>query len=235
VSRELELFGFDTWDKASKVFHLVDPYDVQVLRGYQLVPEASDQVLAQSEGRPILVTGRREQGRFVALGFGPQDSDFVLRPAWPLFVMNLIDELYPRGRGETLASSRVAQDLRIPVEDVSASSAQVHGPLGTGRTPSVHTVPVMSGFAVVNSQQAGFFDVITSGGALRIAISAEQVPLAPEASGQTESAVTLGPYQVSAPQGMQARSNQDPWFWLVLGVLGVSYLEWWAYHRRWTV
>lgn len=236
VGDEIAMFGFDTWAKSSRVFQLVDPYDVQVLAGYELKPDPLDQVLGASAGRPILVAGRREQGRFLALGFEPTKSDFVLRPAWPLFVINLIDELYPRGRGEGIAGGQVARDLRIPVADPHATTAQVFGPLRPDRTARKFTVPVINGSAIVNSQQAGFFDVSTEQEKIRIAISAErpQVVLDDQApTGARQSKV--GPYQVSAPTGMEPRPNYDPWFWLLAFVLVISFVEWWTFHRRWTL
>jgi hypothetical protein len=112
---QLSMFGFDTWDKNSPAFQLIDPYDIQVLSGYELKPGPKDQVLGKSGERPIFLLGEREAGRFLALGFRPKASDFVLRPAWPLFVINLIDTLYPRGRGEVLSSGEASRELRVPV------------------------------------------------------------------------------------------------------------------------
>lgn len=237
--QELTSFGFDTWDAKSRVFQFVDPYDVQVLSGSAFTPEAADVVLARSEGRPILVRGERAEGRFLALGFRPLDSDFVLRAVWPLFVINVIDDLYPRGRGDTLATGSVATDLRIPVDDVAATSATLLGPLGHGTSKKSRIVPVVDGQALVYSEQAGFFDLVTKSGATRIAIAGEPeqtapITIAPAAASGKQGRV-LGPYTVTEPEGMQARSNFDPWFWLVAGVLVVSYLEWWSYHRRLTV
>lgn len=242
LGAELRMFGFDTWDKSSRVFQLVDPYDVQVLSGYELKPAPLDQVLGASAGRPILVSGTREQGRFLALGFEPTSSDFVLRPAWPLFVLNLIDELYPRGRGEGIAGGNVARDLRIPVLDPRAAKAQVLGPLRADRPAHKVTVPVINGYAVVYSQQAGFFDISTGIESTRIALSADHPQLdesdqalAPLSAPSSDQPTAFGPYQVSAPKGMEPRPNYDPWFWLLGFVLLVSFLEWWAFHRRWTV
>jgi hypothetical protein len=237
--QELTSFGFDTWDAKSRVFQFIDPYDVQVLSGVSFTPEAADVVLARSEGRAILVRGQRPEGPFLALGFRPENSDFVLRAVWPLFVINVIDDLYPRGRGDTLATGGVGTEFRVPVDDVAATSAVLLGPLGQGGSNRSHTVPVVDGQALVYSEQAGFFDLVTKSGVTRIAIAAEPERAVPSASGpprpSPNHAGKVGPYAVTEPQGMQARSNFDPWFWLIAGVLVVSYLEWWSYHRRLTV
>jgi len=236
-SQDLSSFGFDTWDTRSRVFQFVDPYDVQVLSGSAFTPEAADVVLARSEGRPILVRGQREPGPFIALGFRPEDSDFVLRAVWPLFVINVIDDLYPRGRGDTLSTGSVDTDFRIPVDDVTAKSATLLGPLGLDGPQKSRTVPVVDGQALVYSERAGFFDLVTKSGATRIAIAPQVERDAPvmAPAPASKQGKTLGPYAVTEPEGMQARSNFDPWFWLVVGVLVISYLEWWSYHRRLTV
>lgn len=234
VGPQIGMFGFDTWDKSSRVFQLIDPYDVQVLTGAVLEPMASDTVLGRSEGKAILVGGAREQGRFLALGFRPQDSDFVLRSAWPLFVVNAIDELYPRGRGDTLATGRAGAEFRVPVVDPEVTSAVLRGPHGEVDT-ATSVVPVVDGQAVIYSERAGFFDVETKAGTTRIAIAPQLQSISQARQADALAPGTLGPYAVSEPQGMHPKSKFDPWFWLVALVLVASYLEWWSYHRRWTV
>jgi len=233
VQEPLAAFGFDTWDARSRVFQFIDPYDVQVLSGSALLPKAADVVLARSSGRPILVRGQRQAGPFLALGFRPEQSDLVLRAVWPLFIINVIDDLYPRGRGDTLATGSVATEFRVPVDDGAARSATMLGPLLPGRVSKAQTVPVVDGQALVYSERAGFFDLVTSSGATRIAIAREPERAPPLPGGVTQD--KLGSYPVDAPQGMEPKSSFDPWFWLVGGVLVVSYLEWWSYHRRLTV
>ncbi len=231
----ISMFGFDTWDKDSRVFQLVDPYDVQVLSGYALVPKSEDRVLAKSEDRPILIEGRRDSGSFLALGFRPIKSDFVLRPAWPLFVINLIDELYPRGRGDVISTGVASRELRVPVARGEANVARVEGPLLDGRTPLSRLVPVIDGYAVIYAQQAGFYDVATESGTTRIAVSPQHAPPSRPDSIEPSGGDRLAGQKVTQPRDMEPRTNYDPWFWLIAGVLGISYLEWWSYHRRLTV
>ncbi|MBM4361688.1 MAG: VWA domain-containing protein, partial [Deltaproteobacteria bacterium] len=90
LGRRLVDFGFDTWDAKSPLLRSLAVENVQVARGTALVPAGGDRVVGASEGGAILVSGSREGRPFVALGFDPRDSDLVLRPAWPLFVLNVV-------------------------------------------------------------------------------------------------------------------------------------------------
>src|SRR5262249_37521616 len=82
--------GFDTIDKKSPLLKWTAIEDVYIGRAHKLVPRAGDKVVGASDKGALLVTGRREEGRFVALGFHPRDSDLVLRIAWPLFILNVL-------------------------------------------------------------------------------------------------------------------------------------------------
>ena len=231
LGRELSMFGFDTWKKDSTIFRLVDPYNIQVLKGQELVPEDEDTVLAASAGKPILLKGKRTEGTFLALGFSPRDSDFVLRAVWPLFVVNILDELFPRGRGAALLGFKTGEVWRPPAGN-DVSRAEIRGPLGVGHESTSIFVPVEDGRAVLFGQEAGFFDLITESGTTRFAASILSANESREKSNQ-EFIVNGAP--VKKVSGMEPRNSSDPWLWLMMGVFAVSFLEWWSFHRRWTV
>lgn len=233
VVERLEMFGFDTWKKSSEVFRLIDPYDVQVLEGMSLKPQEADFVLGSSAGRPIFVAGEREQGRFLALGFSPRKSDFVLRAVWPLFVVNLIDYSFPRGRGEALLGLKTGNIWRPPVVGASGlETAVIRGPLSAGETIAEHPVPVQDGRAVFFGQQAGFYEVKTSAGSTRFSASLFE---GGEAVLEPAEELLVSGKAAGAVTGMEPRPYADPWFWLLAFVFVVSFCEWWFYHRRWTV
>lgn len=229
----LEMFGFDTWSKDSIAFRLIDPYDVQVLRGSSLVPRAGDEVLGRSDGQPIFVSGKRDEGRFLALGFSPTQSDFVLRAVWPLFVVNLIDEVFPRGRGSVRLGYPTGEVWRPPVTaQPDESRATVVGPLHWENPPS-QVVPVSEGRAVIFGEHAGFFEARTAQGVTRFASS---LPALPKDRAVSQRELRLSANEPLPPvSGMEQRPTTEPWYWLLVGVLGVSFLEWWTFHRRWTV
>lgn len=228
---KLEMFGFDTWKKDSPVFRLVDPYDVQVLAGHSLKVESGDVVLGSSQGKPILVAGDRPEGRFLALGFSPRKSDFVLRSAWPLFVVNVLDELFPRGRTDAVLGLRTGTLWR-PLVPIRKGEAVVRGPLGTEAPAETRVVPVEDGHAVLFGQSAGFYEVQTKEGESRFAaslLSTAEAELAPTAD------LKLGETTLKKAPMAMPHVERKPWFWLLAAVGLVSFLEWWTYHRRWTV
>lgn len=228
----IESFGFDTWKKNSVAFRLIDPYDVQVLRGKTFRPQSDDLVLGASEGRPIFVQGKNDEGAYLALGFSPRDSDFVLRAVWPLFVVNLVDELFPRGRGETLLGLKTGEVWRVPVEALADEThATIVGPL-SDPNPNSHRVPLENGRALFYGQRAGFYDARTREGQTRFSAS-----LLASGEGQfaPKTELVVQGKAVAQAGPMPPKRRDDPWYWLLLGVFAVSFIEWWAYHRRWTV
>lgn len=230
LGEALTLFGFDAWKEDSTVFRLVDPYNVQVLKGRALVPQKSDIVYGASNTGPILVRGKRAEGEFLALGFSPRESDFVLRTAWPLFVLNVIDELFPRGRTDAVLGLRTGTLWRPPVS-TSQTTVKVRGPLPYGSKEET-TVPVDDGRAVLFGQRAGFYEAVSSEGVVRFAgsiLSGAEGALPPTDE------YLWGEKALPKVPEMKARSDRKPWFWLLFGVLAVSFSEWWFYHRRWTV
>lgn len=230
LGEELSLFGFDTWQQDSTVFRLIDPYNVQVLKGRKLIPQKSDKVLGASNSGPILVRGKRTEGEFLALGFSPRQSDFVLRTAWPLFVLNVIDELYPRGRTDAVLGQKTGTLWRPPVP-TSQSTVKVRGPLDAAH-PSESIVPIDQDRAVFFGQRAGFYEAVSNEGVVRFSGS---VLSGAEGALPAAEEIRWGEKTLPRVQGMEPRAHRKPWFWLLVGVLAVSFGEWWLYHRRWTV
>ncbi len=230
LGEELTLFGFDSWKEDSTVFRLIDPYNVQVLKGRALVPTKSDIVLGASNRGPIFVQGERSEGAFLALGFSHRDSDFVLRTAFPLFVLNILDELFPRGRTDTVLGLKTGTLWRPPVV-TEAPTVKVRGPL-SAEAPDTFTVPVEQDRAVFFGQRSGFYEAVTKEGVVRFAGSI--------LSGEEGTLPAAAEYQwagkaLPSASGMEPRTDRKPWFWLVISVFAVSFTEWWLYHRRWTV
>ncbi len=70
----------------------------------------------------------------MVLGFDPRDSDLVLRPAWPLFLLGTIDYFIEEDRA-TSSSFRTGQSWRIPAPSGS-NQAELKTPRGaTVRVP----------------------------------------------------------------------------------------------------
>lgn len=228
---ELSLFGFDTWKKDSPVFRLIDPYNVQVLQGRTLRPATEDQVLGSSGGKAIMVAGERAEGRFIALGFHPTQSDFVLRAVWPLFMLNVLDDLAPRGRSDAQLGVQTGSLWRPPAP-LESGSATLKGPQRGNGPVSKRTVLVESGRAAVFGSEAGFYEIESQEGSTRFAAS---LLSGVEGSLPSNDKLALGETIAKPVLGMEPRGDRAPWIWLLLAVVGLSFVEWWTYHRRWTV
>jgi hypothetical protein len=222
-------FGFDTWDKKSPILRFLALGDVQVATGHALQPAPSDRVLGASDQGPILVSGTRAGRPFVVLGFDPRNSDWVLRVAWPLFVLNSINAFVEEDTGY-VSSFRTGDVWRIPVPS-SAESATVIDPQGTQ-----HTVPVRDGRAVYLGEQAGFYKLVAGSGT-----DAASSEFAANLSDLDESRITpvptlaLGTKKAAAVSIGTPGSKREAWVYLLTAVIALSVVEWITYHRRVTV
>jgi hypothetical protein len=229
LGKALEGFGFDTWDKKSPILRFAAMGDIQVAAGSAFEPSEGDKVVGASDDGPILVSGARGGHRFVALGFDPRRSDFVLRPAWPLFVLNTIDSF-----GETdasyLSSYRTGEVWRVPVPD-GARSAELTEP-GGARRP----VPVQDGRAVTFGNQAGVYKLTTGTGAERVTseFAANLSDLEESHIAPRDTLVVAGHKAAKAEPG-SVGVRREIWAILLAIVLVLSMVEWVTYHRRVTV
>lgn len=227
--RAIEDFGFDTWDKKSPVLRFAAMGDIQVSRGFALEPGPDDKVIGESEQGAILVGGSRGGHSFLALGFDPRNSDFVLRVAWPLFVLNAIDSF---GDSDTsyLSSYRTGEVWRLPVPE-GARSADLVDPSGAKTE-----LPVQAGRAVYFGDRAGVYELATGSGADRIVTRfAANLADLKESSILPQAKLALGKVEAKPPQGFVAGVREEIWMYLLAAVLVVSVLEWITYHRRVTV
>ena len=95
------------------------------------------------------------------------------------------------------------------------------------------TTPVSEGYALHFGQRVGFYEISRPDG----------VParFAGNLSDPTESAALLrsdlrvGETTLRAPEPGERALRRVLWPYLLLAVLALIALEWWSYHRRWTV
>ncbi len=245
TGQELKLFGFDRWKEESSVFRFIDPYDVQVLTGRALIPQKGDEVLGYSQQNPIFIGGSRPQGRFLALGFDPRKSDFVLRGAWPLFIQNALFELSPE------TSADLAQNIFCGVPSQTQVSthdgfARFVGPLASERK-SARRLAIKSGQVSVSPSFSGFYRLSDEKSSRVLAanfFNEAEAQLAPRRQLLRDNGLPLTkPASLKPPPSSwldrlrpsTSRWALQPWMWLLLLVAAISFSEWWTYHRRWTV
>ncbi len=229
--KAIEGFGFDSWDAKSALLRWMAIDNVQVARGFALAPEKGDRVVGSSVLGPVLVSGRREGRRFVALGFDPRDSDLVLRVAWPLFVLNVINDFVEEDT-HYVSSFKTGEVWRVPAP-AGATSATIVDPARVE-----HRVPVKEGRAVMLGEHAGFYRLLTGAAADGddgVTEFAANLADPDESRIEPVASLELDGHVASEPSGFRAGVRRELWLYLLLAVVLLSLLEWVTYHRRLTV
>lgn len=228
-ARAITEFGFDVWDKKHPIVRWMSMGDIQVAKGFSFKPEKEDKIIGASEAGPILVSGRRSGRRFVALGFDPRDSDFVLRVAWPLFVLNTINDFIEEDT--SYVSSFFTGDVwRIPAPS-GAEVATLKGPDG-----KAHSVPIKEGRAVHLGDQAGFYELtVKTEPEPTTSMFAANLSNIDESRIKPAETLELGGKPAALPSGFDPGMRREIWLYLLLAAVIVSTIEWFTYHKRITV
>lgn len=225
--RTITGFGFDTWDKTSPLLQWMAVENIQVATGYALEPATGDKVVGASELGPILVAGQRDQRQIVVLGFDPRDSDFVLRVAWPLFLLNTINS-FTSDSAELHSSLPTGTAWPVTVSD-TATKLRVQAPDG-----NVFQVAAANGQAAIFAEKTGFYRV-QADDETQSRLLAANLTRASESDVAPIESLSIGEDAVRPPAGFEAKTRFELWRYIVLAVLLLSGLEWISYHRRLTV
>ena len=229
LGKKIEMFGFDTWDKKSPVLRWMAMGDIQAAHGSTLVPQQGDRVVGASDAGPILLTGRRAGKKFVALGFDPRNSDFVLRVAWPLFVLNVINDFIEEDTGY-VSSYRTGEVWSMPAPS-GAEIAVLQDPSGKRRS-----IPVKEGRAVYLGDQAGFYKLeVGSEPDPATTMFAANLADLEESRIEPKQELALGGRPATAVAGFTPGVRREIWIYLLVALIVVSVMEWITYHRRITV
>ncbi len=232
--------------------------DVNVSRTAVFRLEPGDVAVASMLKQPLVVAReRRGEGegafkmtRTVVVGFDLRHSDLPLRVAFPVLLVNALDWF----SGDVAADARsyaTGHTWRIPL---SGATDRATLALPDGSTVPV---PVHDGHALYHGQRVGFYELRPGETGPRPAAgsspAAGRVLLSANLSDPTESAVrtrrqlriggAIGVNGVgrregtllAAPDIGRSALKREIWPYLVLLGLLLLCLEWWTYHRRWTV
>jgi von Willebrand factor type A domain/Aerotolerance regulator N-terminal len=222
--------GFDTIDRKSPFLKWTAIDDVYIGRAHKLVPRAGDKVIGASDKGALLVTGRREEGRFVALGFHPRDSDLPLRIAWPLFVLNVLGDFVAED-ASYLSSFRTGEIWHIPVPTLS-DEVWLTGPTA----PDPRRVPVQDGRAVHLGVDAGFYSLEAGpkGAAVKSEFAANLADRE-ESSIEPKKTITVDGRDAGPVTGFHVGVRSEWWILLLALAVLLTTIEWATYHRRITV
>jgi hypothetical protein len=221
--------------------------DVNMTRSSVFRLGPGDRALASMLKQPLIVareqTGRSgATQRSVAIGFDLRQSDLPLRVAFPVLLMNAMD-WFAGDVDADLGSYRTGRTWRVPLrtsrrsgtrgtsdaEALALTTAQLMLPEG-----EIIPVPVHEGHALYYGQRVGFYSLRTGGLAAPLLWAANLADVT-ESTAALRSTLQLGGTTLRPPDGGQRALRRELWPYLLLLALTILALEWWSYHRRWTV
>ena len=216
---------FDTLDRQHPLLRFTALGDVNIAEALEVKLQQGDRAIGRFRDVPLMVTGTRDGKRFVSLNFDLRQSDLPLRIAWPLLLLNTIDWFVQEEAGY-VSSYATGDTWHVPVP-AGLERATIVDPAGNRRE-----VAVEEGRAVFAGDEAGFYTLEAPDGdqvfAANLGPGAES-DIAPaeslEVGGQAAGEVSHGEVGV----------RQEIWIYLVLAVMAILAVEWFTYHRRWTV
>ncbi len=175
------------------------------------------------------VSGVRSGRPFIVFGFDPRKSDLVLRPAWPLLVLNAIDS-FSESDTSYLSAYRTGEVWRVPVPE-GTREAELTLPNGTH-----HPVPVQDGRAVTFGERAGLYRLASGTDESRVVTEfAANLADLDESRILPQKTLKIAGQVAPPPERGHGGSRRELWIWLLVVALGLSVAEWVSYHRRLTV
>jgi hypothetical protein len=202
--------------------------DVNISRARRLQTTSDDVVVASAiGGAPMIVARSGLAERLIGVAFHPSDSDFPLRVAFPVMVLNAID-WFLQEDARLVDSWSTGESWNLRMDDRSATEATVTRPDG-----GTEQVPAYDGVVVYSGDQPGYYEVAAGSDTVEIAAnllnddeSAMRAPVWPDAFAER--------WARELPDGADYNPF-DPWFLMVAAAFGLLMLEWFTWNRRWTV
>jgi hypothetical protein len=216
---------FDKLERDHPIVRFIALRDVNIARALHLREQAGDRVIGADARTPLLVAGERDGRRFAVLGFDVRDSDLPLREAWPLLVINVIDWFAGDG-AEYDAAASVGETLTLPAP-AGVAEATLRAPDGSERRLAVN-----DGRIAFTTMHVGFHRISWPDGERWVAVNLDPATrrnLAPVES------VALASGSAARPAIRASGFARPPWVLLLSLALLLVTVEWWTYHRRWTV
>lgn len=222
----LERPFFDRVDRKHPVVRFTALSDINVGTALEVKTRDGDHVVAADRRGPLIVAGRRNGYRMVALTFDPRQSDLPLRVAWPLLLLNSIDWFVEENDSDTFSSYRTGETWQLPVP-AGAEEARIVDPDGRERS-----VPVVDGRAVYAGTDTGFYTLRTPGSDETFAVNLGPVD---ESIIEPRESLELAGTKAGTVTEARAGLRKELWLYLVAAALALLMVEWLTYHRRWTV
>lgn len=220
--------------------------NLNIIRGSKIRTKPRDQVVVRAIDGPLVVA-RREPGRnLLAVGFSLIESDIVFRVALPVLLINAVD-WFTDESNSLIQAYRTGENWHVPVPPgVSAINIRApDGQLDLG-------LPTHEGKAVYYGARSGFYRLaraddeqlrdgweiaanFSSPRESQIAPASEPLPSREAVTVKTAQDGEAGDPRLQRWAWLLEHFTYDIWLYCVFAVLGLLVIEWFTYHRRWTV
>lgn len=234
VKKPMQEPSFDILERKHPILRWTAIDNVGIAYAYKLTPGEGDKVVGASNEGAIIVAGQRQGTKFVGVGFDVRQSDFPLRIAWPVFLLNTIN-WFVEEDSEYLSSFKTGDVWHVPAPLGAGNEALLIDPAGVK-----HRVPVQDGRAVFFGTKAGFYR-LTRTTPPKPGEPPGDVMFAANLVDPVESAIAPKPELVvdgkkgSEVAGFKVGVRRELWIYILLAVAAISAIEWATYHRRVTV
>lgn len=198
---------------------------------FAIDPARGDVALATSIRSPVMAARREPARKIVACGFSLRGSDIMVRVAFPLIMVNVLD-WFAGDDSDLLTTYVTGRRFRIPLDAAGeVTEVDVHEP-----TRQVTKAPVTDGVATFFGSSVGIYRVVARGAGepreLELAANLanpEESHIAPHAT------LVLGGRELPPPDRFEASARRSLWPYLALLALALLAIEWVTYNRRITV
>ena len=188
-----------------------------------------DHVLAKSGNTPLLLETKLDNMPLVILGFDPKQSDFVLRPAWPLFIEQVTSQLLGT---ENVGGTAALSGIPVTLTPLHANGEKPM--VRRVRTPegSLQLVTVNHGQLTLFPERLGFYEILSDDDTTPSERLAVNLFSAIESQVAPNKTLSIDSVAVSTPKLSQKKEREPVSLWLVIATLILLGLEWIGFHRR---
>ncbi len=212
------------WKRDDPLLRYVSLQDVLIAGARRVTAAPEGRVLAQGTDGPLIVAGQRGGRRELYVGWSLLDSDFPLRPAFPIFMDNAVRWLTDADSGAATGGLNVRAGQPFTLAAPAPGSPLTLTAPDGGKTP----LDTSSGVATVRAaDRTGLYTV--SGPNLHKEIAVNVLDEA-ESDVRPRAALDLSGRSVAAHGALLTLAEM--WRPLVLLALVLLAAEWWFFVRR---
>jgi hypothetical protein len=208
--------ALESWLEAHAVLDNVSLRDADIRRAETFaIGSGATTTLAREAGGGALMIASESTPRWIASGFAIADSNFASQASFPMFVANSIAWLLD----ETPAVARGLGTVAAPVERARVLTPE-------GNPTDTRFVP---GATLFRAEAPGIYTAEGAAGRSRVIANLLEPAIT------DVNATRLEPAPSAELSMSRAVARPEPWVALLLAALALMLVEWWTYHRRWTV